>query len=85
MNPCSYFEGNPAFTQPLLYQKLTVVSDPALFVSGVSMCKRLTWLFTYEHRGGRDRIRNNELDGCHGTVKNDEEQGLGPNAGKQVF
>ncbi len=69
MNSCSYFEGNPAFIQRVFFQKRTVM----LARGTIWLC---CWAFPWARgtRGylhmnvrGRDRIRNNELDGTDWT------------------
>ncbi len=69
MNSCSYFEANPAFIQPVFFQKtnsnVSARNDLALLL-GVSLSTRHTW-YLHMNTRGRDRIRNNELDGTDWT------------------
>ncbi len=70
MKYCSSFEGSPAFTQCIFFQKLTVAATNALLT--LCLCWASPWahisgylnyIWTARVARGRDCIRDNELDG----------------------
>ncbi len=65
MNSCSYFEANPAFIQRVFFQKRTVMlaRGTIWLCFGASPRARGTRGYLHMNARGRDRIRNNELDG----------------------
>ncbi len=69
MNSCSYFEANPAFIQRVFFQKRTVM----LAARNIWLCfwaspwARGSRGYLHMNTRGRDRIRNNELDGTDWT------------------
>ncbi len=69
MNSCSYFEANPAFIQRVFFQKRTVmlVRGTIWLCFWASPWARGTRGYLHMNARGRDRIRNNELDGTDWT------------------
>ncbi len=69
MNSCSYFEANPAFIQRVFFQKRTVMlaRGPIWLCLWVFPWARGSRGYLHVNARGRDRIRNNELDGTDWT------------------
>ncbi len=69
MNSCSYFEANPAFIQRVFFQKRTVMlaRGTIWLCFWASPWARGTGGYLHMNARGRDRIRNNELDGTDWT------------------